>query len=115
MLDLVSLPQAFPNTGVQPQTTLPGVPGVLSASCVSQNTQCFSQSQLSLVRATAARKLQMLAGSVLKPQLTLPSRDFPHSSVAAALPCVGNSRTELEERDKVSGGRELLRWQIQTP
>lgn len=76
----------------------------MSASWFSQNTQCSSQSQLPPVRATTARKCQMLAVPVLKPQLTLSSRDFPSREVAAiSALCWQLQRTELEKQDKVSG------------
>lgn len=60
VLDLVSLPQPSPwvlECGLRLLWfALTGVPGDLSASWVSQNTQCPSQSQLFPVRATTARK-----------------------------------------------------------
>lgn len=76
----VSAPAFLLSTGAWPQAALvctASSPGDTSASWVSQNTQCSSQSQLLPARATAARKGPMLAVPVLKPQLTLPSRDFP--------------------------------------
>lgn len=52
-----------------------------------------------------------MAVPVVKPQLTL-FRQRPVAATSAL--CWQLQRTELEEQDKVSGGRELLHWQIQT-
>lgn len=99
----VSAPAFLLSTGVWPQAALvctASSPGDTSASWVSQNTQCSSQSQLLPARATAARKGPD-AGCASSQTTAHPSQQgFPQQISGSNLFLV---LTSLEERGRGSG------------